>query len=83
MRIAALDRVAEGAGLRPGLGIAEARAMLPKLDVMPADPAADRSFLAGIADWCDRYTPLVGIDGGDGLFLDITGCAHLHGGERR
>ncbi|SIQ87802.1 protein ImuB [Rhizobium sp. RU20A] len=82
MRIAALDRVAEGAGLRPGLGIAEARAMLPKLDVMPADPAADRSFLAGIADWCDRYTPLVGIDGSDGLFLDITGCAHLHGGEK-
>ncbi len=82
MRIAALDRAAEAVGLRRGLGIAEARAMQPKLDVIPADPAADRALLAGIADWCDRYTPLVGLDGTDGLFLDITGCAHLHGGEK-
>ena len=34
-----------------------------------------------IADWCDRYTPLVGLDPPDGLFLDIAGCAHLFGGE--
>ncbi len=34
-----------------------------------------------IADWCDRYTPLVGLDPPDGLFLDISGCAHLFGGE--
>ncbi len=43
---------------------------------------ADRCLLEGLADWCDRYTPLVAIDGTDGLFLDITGCAHLFGGER-
>src|SRR5262249_68323 len=30
---------------------------------------------------CDRYTPLVGLDPPDGLFLDIAGCAHLFGGE--
>ncbi len=34
-----------------------------------------------IADWCDRYTPLVGLDAPDGLLLDVTGCAHLFGGE--
>src|SRR5688500_5595586 len=37
--------------------------------------------IAALADWCDRYTPLVALDGTDGLFLDITGCAHLFGGE--
>lgn len=82
MRIVALDRMAQEAGLRLGLGIAEARAMRPRLDVMQADPAADRALLSGIADWCDRYTPLVGLDGTDGLFLDVTGCTHLHGGEK-
>ena len=34
-----------------------------------------------IADWCDRFTPLVALDPPHGLFLDITGCAHLFGGE--
>ena len=34
-----------------------------------------------IADWADRYTPLVGRNAPDGLMLDITGAAHLLGGE--
>ncbi len=46
-----------------------------------ADPEADRRMLENIADWCDRYTPLVGLDPPDGLVLDVTGCAHLFGGE--
>jgi protein ImuB len=37
--------------------------------------------LNAIADWCDRFTPLVALDAPHGLFLDITGCAHLFGGE--
>ncbi len=37
--------------------------------------------LNAIADWCDRFTPLVALDPPHGLFLDITGCAHLFGGE--
>lgn len=63
------------------MGLADARAMHPALDVVEADPVADRRLLEGLADWCDRYTPLVAPDGEDGLFLDITGCAHLFGGE--
>jgi protein ImuB len=64
------------------MGIAEARAMHPFIEVVEADPEADRRLLEGLADWCDRYTPLVALDGTDGLFLDISGCAHLFGGER-
>lgn len=82
IRLIRLDEHAEQLGLRAGLGLAEARARHPDLDTLPADPAADARFLAGIADWCDRYTPLVALDGGDGLFLDISGCAHLFGGEK-
>ncbi len=82
VQIAFLDREAERIGLTRGQGVAEARAICPSLDVLPADPAADRALLEALADWCDRYTPLVALDGDDGLHLDITGCAHLHGGER-
>ena len=46
-----------------------------------ADEAADRRTLEDIADWCDRFTPLVALDLPHGLFLDIAGCAHLFGGE--
>ncbi|GHD17466.1 Y-family DNA polymerase [Tianweitania populi] len=80
-RIAALDPVAEKSRLRLGQGIAEARAMHPDLDIVEEDPEADRRLLEALADWCDRYTPLVAMDWPDGLYLDITGCAHLFGGE--
>jgi protein ImuB len=81
-RIAALDEQAEALRLKRGMGLADARAMHPTLEVEEADPEADRRLLESLADWCDRYTPLVALDGADGLFLDITGCAHLFGGEK-
>ncbi len=80
-RIAALDRRAEALKLKRGMGVADARAMHPSIEIVEADPEADRRLLEGLADWCDRYTPLVALDGADGLFLDITGCSHLFGGE--
>nr|WP_279327364.1 DUF6504 family protein [Chelativorans petroleitrophicus] len=82
-RIAALDEQAEALGLKPGLGVADARAMHPQIEIVEADPEANRRLLESLADWCDRYTPLVAIDGSDGLFLDITGCVHLFGGEEK
>ncbi|MEI8153033.1 MAG: DNA polymerase Y family protein, partial [Hyphomicrobiales bacterium] len=80
-RIAALTDSAARLGLKVGMGLADARAMYPGLPAVDAAPDADRHFLESIADWCDRYTPLVGLDAPDGLLLDVTGCAHLFGGE--
>ena len=62
------------------MGLADARAMIPTLAVADEDPNADLTLLDEIADWAERYTPLVA-RGSDGLMLDITGCAHLFGGE--
>jgi protein ImuB len=45
------------------------------------DSAADLVLLEKVADWADRYTPLVGLDLPNGLLFDIAGCAHLFGGE--
>ncbi|WP_442895025.1 Y-family DNA polymerase [Bradyrhizobium sp. AZCC 1578] len=80
--IHSLDEAAVQAGLSIGLPLANARAICPELTVFDADEVADRKTLEDIADWCDRFTPLVALDPPYGLFLDITGCAHLFGGER-
>jgi protein ImuB len=82
LQIHALDDAAARAGLAIGLPLANARAICPELTVFDADEAADAKILNDIADWCDRFTPLVALDPPSGLFLDITGCAHLFGGER-
>src|SRR5882724_1717750 len=80
--IYAVDDAAARLGLDIGLPLANARAICPELTVFDADEAADRKTLEDIADWCDRFTPLVALDPPHGLYLDITGCAHLFGGER-
>ncbi len=80
-RIASLNDEAARLGLREGMPLADARAMYPDLAAVDASEAEDARLLEAIADWCDRYTPLVGLDPPDGLLLDITGCAHLFGGE--
>lgn len=75
--VVAVDDGAEAQGIAPGMGLADARALLPGLAALPADPLGDAATLARLADWAERYTPAVALDGADGLFLDVTGCAHL------
>lgn len=80
-RLFAVDEAAAAAGLKAGTTLADARALVPAVAVAEAEPEADAALLAAIADWADRYTPLVGLDPPAGLVLDVTGCAHLFGGE--
>lgn len=79
--ITALDDAAARVGLAIGQPLANARAICPGIEVFDADETADAKTLNGIADWCDRFTPLVALDPPHGLLLDITGCTHLFGGE--
>ncbi len=79
--IHALETKAARLGLYKGQPLANARAMVQPLCIVPAEEKADAALLEDIADWCDRFTPLVTLDAPDGLFLDITGTAHLFGGE--
>jgi len=80
-RVCALNDAAARLRLKIGMPLADVRAMYPGIAVAEADAEADRNLLEAVADWCDRYTPLVALDALDGLVFDVTGCAHLFGGE--
>ena len=61
--------------------LADALSFLPGLMTAPADPAADATALTRLAEWCGRYSPWTAPDGPDGIKIEITGSAHLWGGE--
>jgi protein ImuB len=81
LRLFAVDAPAAAQGLAPGMSLADARARAPDLLAAPADPAGDARLLERLAAFCDRFTPWVALDPPDALILDVTGCAHLFGGE--
>ncbi|MFC3529681.1 DNA polymerase Y family protein [Paracoccus mangrovi] len=80
-RIHCLNAAAEAQGLHIGMGLSDARAFCPDLTTRPADPAGDRQLLLILRRWATRFCPWTACDGADGLLLDITGSAHLFGGE--
>ncbi|MEO5683633.1 MAG: DNA polymerase Y family protein [Chitinophagaceae bacterium] len=82
MRITAASTIAQKQGIYTGMMLADARALLPGLEVFDDKPARAEQLLKGIAAFCIRYTPIAAIDPPDGIILDISGCAHLWGGER-
>ena len=83
--LSAVNAAARGVGLRQGQAHADARAIVPNLLSAPAEPEQDRSALHRLALWAERFSPSVGMDaatpGLEGLVLDMTGGAHLFGGE--
>ncbi len=82
--IAAANAAAGALGIGPGAALTMARAQVPGLDVREAAPARDAADLAALATLlARRWAPTVAISDADGLFVDLTGVAHLHGGEAR
>lgn len=80
-RLAAVSLEANRLGLYPGQKATDAMALVPELATADADPEADALALTELIDWCVRFSPAVAADAPDSLFLDITGVAHLWGGE--
>lgn len=79
--ITAANAKAEQQGIYPGMGAADARAIIHGLHVADDEPARAEKLLHELALWCIRYSPCIAVDPPDGLHLDISGCAHLWGGE--
>lgn len=83
IRIAAINEAAHKAGAFVGQALNDARAACPSLFAENADIESDQAMLIKLANAAMRYTPIVALDGEAGLLLDITGCAHLFGGEEK
>ncbi len=81
--LAAVDAAASSLGLYAGMKLAQAQALVPDLAIHEHDPKGDATALLRLAGWCLRYAPLVAVDPPDGLWIDVTGSTHLHGGETR
>ncbi len=80
--LTALNEAGARAGLSAGLGLADARAICPRLLTLPAAPKKDEAALRDLARWAScRYSPTLNTDGADGLWLDASGVPHLFGGE--
>ncbi|HEX3384750.1 MAG TPA: DNA polymerase Y family protein, partial [Mucilaginibacter sp.] len=82
MLITAANSLAEAQDISPGMALADARAIVPSLEMADHTPGKESKLLKALGGWCIRYTPLVAVDMPDGLILDVSGCAHLWGGER-
>lgn len=82
-RIAALTSAAQKLGLAEGDLLIDARALVPTLQTASREFEAARGDLKALTLWCERFTPFAAVDPPDGIMLDITGCAHLFGGEEK
>jgi len=80
-RLSAVSFEAAALGLHAGQKATDALALVPELATAEAEPEADAAALTELVDWCVRFSPAVAADAPDGLFLDVTGVAHLWGGE--
>ena len=79
--IHAVTHAAAERGACAGARLTDARALDPSLIAVSADPDGDAAAMQRLARWATRWSPLVEVDGSDSLRLDVTGAAHLFGGE--
>lgn len=82
--LAAVSPAARVFGLEPGMPLTKARILVPGLDAREAGPGGDAAWLARLGAFAARrWTPRAAVSDPDSLWLDLTGVAHLFGGEQR
>lgn len=81
-RLTHISPTALDAGLHAGISLSDARAIAPHLLTEPANPEREDALLRALWRWSDQLSPWAALDAPDGLYLDITGCAQLFGGEK-
>lgn len=80
--VCAADDSARKLGLRIGMPASKAQALVAGLAMYDADPVGDLAALDKMALWMLRqYSPVVAVDGTDGIVIDTEGADHLQGGE--
>jgi protein ImuB len=81
--VSAADKAARQIGVSVGMPAAKAQAIFRGLMLVDGDHAADALALDRLGLWAlGHYSPIVAVDGIDGLVLDTEGADHLQGGEQ-
>jgi protein ImuB len=81
-KLDAVDERARRAGLRAGLTLAEAHAYVAALEVKPVSHGQVQQSLARVAEVAMEFGPTVSVCAPDAVYVDLTGAAHLAGGEQ-
>ncbi|MEO0342762.1 MAG: DNA polymerase Y family protein [Pseudomonadota bacterium] len=76
-----LSPTAADEGLRIGQSLSDARAMCPDLLTSERNAPLEEAFMSALQRWAGQFSPWVSHQGQTDLCMDITGCAHLFGGE--
>jgi protein ImuB len=79
--LVSLCALAQSAGLAEGQALRDASAICPGLLTVPADPLSEARFLTILRRWAGQFSPWVAEEPPAGLMIDLSGAAHLHGGE--
>ncbi len=79
--ITSLNADAQAAGLRVGQPVRDAHAMCAALVTRPRNAPAEATFLTALRRWAGKFSPWVAEEAPNGLIVDLSGCAHLFGGE--
>ncbi|MFT7594169.1 MAG: protein ImuB [Paracoccaceae bacterium] len=79
--ITSVNAQAQAAGLQVGQPVRDAHAMCAHLITRTRNAPAEAAFLAALRRWAGKFSPWVAEEAPDGLAIDLTGCAHLFGGE--
>lgn len=79
--ITALNFEAQAQGLQVGQPLRDAHAMCGHLLTRRRNAVAEAAFLTTLRRWAGKFSPWVSEEAPDGLIVDLTGCAHLFGGE--
>jgi len=78
--VAAASPDAEATGLRPGMPLRAAHALVPGLSVFRRDEAAEAEALTRVAAWAGRFTPVVSLTPPRETVLEVAGSVRLFGG---
>lgn len=79
-RILLPDASAANAGIRPGMTLAAAHALVPGLGSRSRDHLLEQRTLESLALWAEQFTPAISIDPSNALLLEIGGCLQLFQG---
>ena len=78
--LVACNHIARARGVRSGMTVAAAWALVSDLNILPRDETAERAALEHIAAWAFEFTPTISVSPPNEVLLEVEGSLGLFGG---